>query len=150
MTAFSIKAEHPKTVRRKLGFDYVWPGLIGQLVSAAVLSNADHSDVALWYGLITLILAMISIHVGSYKCATYKRYPSSVALLGLLSVPGLMILYALPRRSLLGKRGFEVVVPKKVSTLWVVDPETDGERGGYRPFIRLNLLQRSAAEVDDE
>jgi hypothetical protein len=152
-SAFSIKGEHPDVILKRLGTDYIIPGLIAQLIAIPLFHDEPYSAGTLpaW---ILLALGTASVLVGCYRQATYKRYSTWVAHLGWLSLAGVLLLYALPRRRLdRGRRGFEVVRPRQVSTLWVVDPEVDPQRGGYRQFVRPHVLERAeeiAAQVRDE
>jgi hypothetical protein len=135
-----VGAENPKVIARRRGADYVRAGVAGQaFATGAMLASIDRPTV-LWLGVIILSLATPVLITGCIRHATHKHYHWKIGLmLGLLSLPGVVVLYCLPDQlsRLRRRRGFDVVMPRKVSSTWVVDPEDPDAPPQFRRGSRM-------------
>jgi hypothetical protein len=112
----------PRETATALGREYIDTGLIGQILGAlAMYAAGDVPTPAFWLACLLYALGTVLMMIGSFRHATYLGYRGWIAALGLLSILGLVILHCLPDRIERGRgrRGFDVMMPQKVSTLWV-------------------------------
>jgi hypothetical protein len=131
-----VGAENPKTIAIRRGDDYVRAGLVGQVCGVfGILIPLEQLRMSvIWLGVVILVLATAVLVTGCIRHAVYKHYHWRVGVtLGLLSLPGVIVLHLLPdwRKRMMRRRGFDVVMPRKVSSTWVTNPD-DPEAPRFR------------------
>lgn len=146
-----VGEDNPRVIARKRGADYIHWGLIGQGLAVMMLfSSLDPSIELVVCAGALLALATPVLLVGCYRHARHKHYPHLLGIAaGLLSLPGVVILYCLPDRFAWTRRkaGFDVVMPKRASTLWAATEEDfEKNRPAARPVV--NYLQNVDADDD--
>ncbi|HTL28594.1 MAG TPA: hypothetical protein VL282_05220 [Tepidisphaeraceae bacterium] len=146
-----VGEDNPRVIARKRGQDYTIWGLIGQALSAIMLFSDPNPSIEL----VVCAAAMLSLAtpvlmVGCFRHARHKHYPHLLGIVcGLLSLPGVMILYCLPDRFAWTRRrkGFDVVMPKRASTLWAATEEDfEKNRPASRPVV--NYMQNVNLDED--
>ena len=145
--------ENPEVRARKLGLGDIRAGLFGQAFGTAafVLQRHQLATTAIVLGAIVLLLGTAVLMLGCVKNVTEKRLHWSWALLGLLSFPGAFVVVCLGNRreQMAGRRGFDVVMPRRVSTLWVVDPDDPEIHESVRRF-RKSTHEATQSPQQDE
>jgi hypothetical protein len=146
-----VGEDNPRVIACKRGQDYVIWGLIGQgLATMMLFSSPEPSIELVACASLLLSLATPVLLVGCYRHARHKHYPHVLGIfLGLLSLFGVIALYCLPDRFALTRRktGFDVVMPKRASTLWAATEEDfEKKRPAARPVV--NYMQQ--VNIDDD
>jgi hypothetical protein len=145
-----IGDDNPRVIAKKRGADYVRWGLVGQAAAALLLCADEPSAQLIVCGVTLLALATPVLIVGCVRHAKHKHYPKFYGVIaGILSIAGVLILHCLPDRFAWTRRrkGFDVVMPKRVSTTWAPREEDLLEnRPAARPVV--NYMQN--ANVDDD
>ena len=121
--------------RRAYGTDYIQTGLVAQALGALMVVVVGKPYIAAyWLGWILIGLGTPVLLDGCVKRVKKKGYPAWVAATGLASFPGVLALILLPDQytRVARRKGFEVIMPKKVSTTWVV-PEAEHDPLRWRP-----------------
>jgi len=146
-----VGEDNPRVIARKRGQDYTIWGLIGQGIAAIMLfSSPDPSIELVVCGGLLLALATPVLLVGCFRHAKHKHYPYALGIvMGLLSLLGVIMLHMLPDRFAWTRRktGFDVVMPKRASTLWAATEEDFAKNTpAARPVV--NYMQN--VNVDDD
>jgi hypothetical protein len=128
-----VGEDNPRAVARRRGTDCIQTGLMSQACGALVVGTVLDTGVpAFWLGLTLILVGTPILVVGCYRRARIKGYGGGLAVLGLLSFVGAIILIAFPDKNR-PRKGFEVIMPMKVSTAWAPpddDPRWDLRRWG--------------------
>lgn len=142
---FGYQAER-RRIAKLMGVDYLWFGLFGQFMGAMLMGAApDAMSAPMFAGEAGLVLST-GVLVGG--CAMYARYHGlrrACALLGMLSVVGVVILTMLPARQKERKagQGFSVIFAEPYRRdVWRMDVRVklDEKIGtGVREPIMLQL-----------
>jgi hypothetical protein len=146
-----VGEDNPRVIARLRGQDYTIWGLIGQALATMMLFSSPNPSLELVV-CAALLLAMATpvLLVGCFRHARHKHYPHALGMfLGLLSVLGVIVLYLLPDRFAWTRRktGFDVVMPRRASTLWAATEEDfEKNRPAARPVV--NYMQN--VDIDDD
>ena len=143
-------SDNPAERRRRLGYGDILIGLLGQSLGATAVLTSWFTDrsvtTAFVLGMLVLVLGTAVLAVGCVRHVRYKQYPTIVAVIGLLSLPGVFALCCLPNLRYRKRRrqGFDVVMARKVSTTWVVDPDDPDVPESVRRFRRPYTAENRA------
>ena len=133
-----VGEETPRVQRVRYGIDCIRPGLVGQIVGIGCAIAAPVPWVlAFWFCVMLAVLSTVLLVVGCRRNAWMKGYsPALGVLLGLLSLPGtLTVLLLVDRGSRIDqRRGFDVMMPKKVLTTWVTEESLTDASQRPRPW----------------
>jgi hypothetical protein len=146
-----VGEDNPRVIARLRGQDYTIWGLIGQGLAALMLFSSQNPSVEL-VACAALLLALATpvLLVGCYRHASHKHWPYALGIsLGLLSLFGVIVMYLLPDRYAFSRRkaGFDVVMPKRASTLWAATEEDfEKKTPAARPVV--NYMQN--VNIDDD
>lgn len=135
--------DNPNSRRRVRGYDYIRSGLMGQAVGLLCVFDVwQPFHGAFWLGATCVVLGAACIVAGCGKLAWHKGHSKAWALLGLFSLLGVLVLMCFREQGsdVPNKRGFEVVVPQRVSSVWVGDKEGDRPRGASQPVNYWKLI----------
>jgi hypothetical protein len=146
-----VGEDNPRVIAQKRGQDYTIWGLIGQGVAGIMICSSPNPSIELVVcGGLLLALATPVLLAGCYRHARHKHYPHVLGIaMGLLGLLGVIALYMLPDRFAWTRRrtGFDVVMPKRASTLWAATEEDfEKNRAAARPVV--NYLQN--VNIDDD
>lgn len=130
--------DNPDASRVARGSDLIGLGLFSQITgTAALLGIARLSVPAFWFAWCAAVLGSVVLVIGCRRRVISKGYHWAWSVLGIFSVPGVLVLLSLPDRVANMQRGtgFSVIArgPMMVSSLWVAESETDGRQVGPRP-----------------
>jgi hypothetical protein len=120
-----VASDFEKAEARKMGFDYIWSGAGGQVFGALMLvATSEHgADGPTMVACLVLILGTAVLAGGFGKYAIYHGRSRWWGLLSLLSVLGVMAIFALvgeAKHRQLG--GFEVLyAPEEKRDIWKMD-----------------------------
>jgi hypothetical protein len=118
-----VGEDTPQAIARRRGTDCIHSGLLAQSAGAFVMAAVQRPDIlAFWLGVALFILAFPVLVVGCTRRAQSKGHSPAYGLLGLLGFVGVLLLAFVPDRNR-AKAGFEVVMPMRVSTVWVPPDE---------------------------
>jgi hypothetical protein len=123
-----VGEDTPQALARRRGSDCIQTGLMAQAAGLFVtIAVGDPAVPAFWMGLMMLLVSVPLLLIGCYRRARIKGYGAGYAALGLIGLPGVLLLISLPDRHR-QRPGFQVVMPLKVSTTWVPPDEDPRHR----------------------
>ena len=118
-----VGEDTPRALAKRRGTDFIDSGLFVQFAGALIMGAVQRIDVlAFWLGATLVLLAVPLLVVGCARRSISKGQRPIYGALGLLSLPGVVLLWFLPDRNR-AKAGFDVVMPMKVSTTWLPPDE---------------------------
>ena len=127
------------------GLDRIGTGVLAHAVGFGLVALAGYPPVPslFWLGVAIAGLGWPILISGCVRHAGKKEYRAWVgAALGLLSVPGTFVVLILPRRNPLGRRGFEVMTPRRVVDTWVTEDPRQAPRPWAPPEQMAELWQK--------